>query len=77
MSTDECSARLNINSGQSLKATVALLRKMIMLAAWQYDFSIAHGAIFADYEEVDLVTPEQYALLIREPNMRYFGSARP
>ena len=33
----------------------------------------ADGATFADYEEVDDVTPENYSRLIRELNIRDFG----
>ena len=42
-----------------------------------HQFSTAHGVVFADYEEVDDVTPENYARLIRELNLRDFGRARP
>ncbi len=35
----------------------------------------ADGATFADYEEVDDVTPENYSRLIRELNVRDFGCA--
>ena len=35
----------------------------------------ADGATFADYEEVDDVTPENYSRLIRELNSRDFGVA--
>ena len=42
-----------------------------------HQFSTAHGVVFADYEEVDDVTPENYARLIRELNLRDFGSAQP
>jgi hypothetical protein len=42
-----------------------------------HQFSTAHGVVFADYEEVDDVTPDNYARLIRELNLRDFGGARP
>ncbi len=42
-----------------------------------HQFSTAHGVVFADYEEVDDVTPENYARLIRELNVRDFGRAQP
>jgi hypothetical protein len=35
----------------------------------------ADGATFADYEELDDVTPENYSRLIRELNVRDFGRA--
>jgi hypothetical protein len=42
-----------------------------------HQFSTCDGVIFADYEEVDDVTPENYARLIRELNLRDFGRALP
>ncbi len=36
----------------------------------------ADGTTFADYEEVDDVTPENYSRLIRELNLRDFGASR-
>ena len=42
-----------------------------------HQFSTSDGVIFADYEEVDDVTPENYARLIRELNLRDFGRALP
>jgi hypothetical protein len=42
-----------------------------------HQFSTANGVVFADYEEVDDVTPENYARLIRELNQRDFGRAQP
>ncbi len=35
----------------------------------------ADGATFADYEELDDVTPENYMRLIHELNLRDFGQA--
>jgi hypothetical protein len=42
-----------------------------------HQFSTPDGVIFADYEEVDDVTPENYVRLIRELNLRDFGRALP
>ncbi len=42
-----------------------------------HQFSTAQGVIFADYEEVDDVTSENYARLIRELNLRDFGRVQP
>ena len=42
-----------------------------------HQFSTAQGVVFADYEEVDDVTPENYARLIQELNLRDFGRAQP
>ena len=42
-----------------------------------HEFASADGVVFADYEEVDDVTPENYRRLIRELNVRDFGRADP
>ncbi len=42
-----------------------------------HTFLTAQGITFADYEEVDDVTPENYARLIRQLNLRDFGGAQP
>ena len=42
-----------------------------------HEFAAADGVVFADYEEVDDVTPENYRRLIRELNVRDFGRADP
>ena len=42
-----------------------------------HQFSTSDGVIFADYEEVDDVTRENYARLIRQLNLRDFGGAQP
>jgi hypothetical protein len=42
-----------------------------------HQFCTAHGVVFADYEEVDDVTPQNYARLIRELNLRDFGRSQP
>ena len=43
----------------------------------RHEFITADGVVFADYEEVDDVTPEHYLRLIRELNARDFGGAQP
>ena len=40
-----------------------------------HQFSSADGVVYADYEEVDDVTSENYRRLIRELNLRDFGRA--
>jgi hypothetical protein len=42
-----------------------------------HEFAAADGVVFADYEEVDDVTPENYQRLIRELNVRDLGRADP
>ncbi len=42
-----------------------------------HEFSTANGVVFADYEELDAATPEDYLRLTRELNYRDFGGALP
>ena len=53
------------------------VRNLFDILTESHQFSTSDGVIFADYEEVDDVTPENYARLIRELNLRDFGRASP
>jgi hypothetical protein len=68
------SGEANLLSEAEAEAEGAVLLDII---TERHQFSTACGVVFADYEEVDDVTPGNYARLISELNRRDAGSGQP